>query len=69
MSGVPAHVAMIMDGNGRWAEARGKPRLEGHRAGTRTVERVVGWCRDANVRYLTLYAFSTENWKRPDREV
>lgn len=69
MSGVPAHVAMIMDGNGRWAEARGKPRLEGHRAGARTVERVVGWCRDANVRYLTLYAFSTENWKRPDREV
>ncbi len=69
MSRVPEHVAMIMDGNGRWAEMRGKSRLEGHRAGVRTVERVVGWCRDAHVRYLTLYAFSTENWKRPAEEV
>ena len=69
MSGVPTHVAMIMDGNGRWAEAHGKPRLEGHRAGARTVERVIGWCKEANIRYLTLYAFSTENWKRSDEEV
>lgn len=69
MSGVPEHLAVIMDGNGRWAETRGKARIEGHRAGVKTVERVIGWCRDAKIRYLTLYAFSTENWRRPDDEV
>ncbi len=69
MSGVPMHVAVIMDGNGRWAEAHGKARIEGHRAGSRTVERIVGWCRDAGIGYLTLYAFSTENWKRSEEEV
>ena len=58
-----------MDGNGRWAKARGKPRLAGHRAGVDTVERVLGYCSDAGVKYLTLYAFSTENWKRPAAEV
>ena len=58
-----------MDGNGRWAKARGKPRLAGHRAGVDTVERVLGYCREAGVKHLTLYAFSTENWKRPAAEV
>lgn len=60
---------MIMDGNGRWAKARGLPRSAGHKAGANTVERVVGWCREAGVECLTLYAFSTENWKRPAAEV
>ena len=69
MTGVPKHVAMIMDGNGRWAQARGKIRLEGHRAGARTVQRVIGWCLEYGVKYLTLYAFSTENWKRSEEEV
>jgi len=69
MTGVPKHVAMIMDGNGRWAQARGKIRLEGHRAGARTVQRVIGWCLEYGVKYLTLYAFSTENWKRSAEEV
>lgn len=63
------HLAIIMDGNGRWAKARGLPRSEGHRAGGETVRRVLGYCRDANIRYLTLYAFSVENWKRPQAEV
>ena len=63
------HVAMIMDGNGRWARQRGLPRLAGHEAGTETVRRVIGYCRDAGIRYLTLYAFSTENWTRPPEEV
>ena len=63
------HLAIIMDGNGRWAKARGLPRSEGHRAGGETVRRVLGFCRDAGIRYLTLYAFSVENWKRPKEEV
>ena len=63
------HLAIIMDGNGRWAQARGLPRTEGHRAGGETVRRVLGYCRDAGIRYLTLYAFSVENWKRPAAEV
>ncbi|MFO7936115.1 MAG: isoprenyl transferase [Kiritimatiellia bacterium] len=66
---IPVHIAMIMDGNGRWAEMRGKPRLEGHKAGAETVRKVLNYCRDAGVRYLTLYAFSTENWSRPAEEV
>ena len=66
---VPQHVAIIMDGNGRWAKQRGKPRLAGHEAGSETVRRVLNYCRDAGVRYLTLYAFSTENWSRPQDEV
>lgn len=60
---------MIMDGNGRWAKARGKARLAGHRAGAETVERVLGYCEKYGVGHLTLYAFSTENWKRPASEV
>ncbi|MCL1920570.1 MAG: polyprenyl diphosphate synthase [Kiritimatiellaeota bacterium] len=63
------HLAMIMDGNGRWARQRGLPRLAGHEAGTETVRRVMNYCRDAGIRYLTLYAFSTENWSRPQGEV
>ncbi len=63
------HLAIIMDGNGRWAQARGLPRSEGHRAGGETVRRVLGYCRDAGIDYLTLYAFSVENWKRPREEV
>ncbi len=63
------HVAIIMDGNGRWAKERGLPRIEGHRKGAQKAEQVVGWASDLNVDYLTLYAFSTENWKRPWEEV
>ncbi len=66
---MPRHIAMIMDGNGRWARQRGQPRLAGHEAGSETVRRVLNYCRDAGVRYLTLYAFSTENWTRPEDEV
>ena len=63
------HVAIIMDGNGRWAKQRGMPRLVGHRAGTENVRRIVSACPDLGIRYLTLYAFSTENWRRPRPEV
>ncbi len=66
---IPAHVAIIMDGNGRWAAARGLPRLAGHRAGTENLRRVIRACVEFNVRYLTIYAFSTENWGRPPEEV
>lgn len=65
----PQHIAIIMDGNGRWAKAKGLPRVEGHRAGAKTVRMVVEESRRLGVRYLTLYAFSTENWKRPATEV
>jgi undecaprenyl diphosphate synthase len=67
--GVPAHLAVIMDGNGRWALRRGRPRWTGHRAGARTVRMVVEHCAQRGVRDLTLYAFSSDNWKRPDDEV
>lgn len=66
---VPAHVAIIMDGNGRWAKQRGLPRIEGHRRGVETVRTVTLAARDLGVRMLTLYAFSIENWKRPQDEV
>ena len=66
---VPEHVAMIMDGNGRWATQRGKRRGEGHKAGAKTLGDVLTWCGDRGIRYLTVYAFSTENWKRPKEEV
>jgi undecaprenyl diphosphate synthase len=65
----PGHVAIIMDGNGRWARSRGKPRLFGHKAGTRNIRRVIERFADYNVSHLTLYAFSTENWDRPRYEV
>jgi len=66
---IPQHVAIIMDGNGRWARQRGLPRLEGHRRGVETVRTVVDAAREIGIRYLTLYAFSVENWKRPSDEV
>ncbi len=65
----PEHVAIIMDGNGRWAQARGKPRLFGHHAGARRVREIVEACPELGVRYLTIFAFSTENWKRTQTEV
>lgn len=63
------HLAIIMDGNGRWAKAHHKPRLSGHRAGAEALDRVMHYCRDAGIKYLTVYAFSTENWKRSKAEV
>src|SRR5207253_10426201 len=66
---VPAHVGIIMDGNGRWAKRRGMPRLAGHNAGTENVRRITIACADAGVEVLTIYAFSTENWRRPADEV
>ncbi|MCX6964483.1 MAG: isoprenyl transferase [Verrucomicrobia bacterium] len=66
---VPKHVAIIMDGNGRWAQERGLPRIAGHEAGSKSIERCVQACLDTGVQYLTLYAFSSENWKRPALEV
>ena len=66
---MPNHVAIIMDGNGRWATSRGKHRLEGHRAGTGNIRRIIEAFSGHQIRYLTLFAFSTENWDRPDDEV
>ena len=66
---VPRHVAVIMDGNGRWAKQRGRPRLFGHRAGADSLRAILRACRDHGVEYLTVYAFSTENWVRPQDEV
>jgi len=66
---LPAHVAVIMDGNGRWAKKRGLPRSAGHRAGVERVRTIIRMSSDIGIRYLTLYAFSTENWKRPADEV
>lgn len=66
---VPQHIAIIMDGNGRWAQARGLPRLAGHRAGTENLRNIIKACVEFGVKYLTIYAFSTENWGRPEDEV
>ena len=66
---IPRHVAIIMDGNGRWAQEHGLPRAEGHRRGAAIIEDVVEAARERNIEYLTLYAFSEENWQRPDSEV
>lgn len=66
---IPAHVAIIMDGNGRWARRRGLPRTAGHSKGVKTFEDVIELCLTAGVNTVTVYAFSTENWKRPDTEV
>lgn len=67
--GVPTHVAIIMDGNGRWARKRGLPRTDGHSAAERAIHTAVEFCGEEGIRYLTLYAFSTENWSRPRLEV
>ncbi|XEC97141.1 isoprenyl transferase [Paenibacillus tarimensis] len=66
---IPRHVAIIMDGNGRWAKSRGLPRAAGHRSGMKTVKRITMAADRLGIKYLTLYAFSTENWKRPKSEV
>ena len=66
---LPQHLAIIMDGNGRWAKERGLPRSAGHKEGTKSVRRVITSCLDFNIPILTIYAFSTENWKRPKREI
>lgn len=66
---IPTHIAIIMDGNGRWAKSRGLPRLAGHRAGTENLRQIIEACVEFGVSYLTIYAFSTENWGRPVDEV
>ncbi|HNP69735.1 MAG TPA: isoprenyl transferase [Kouleothrix sp.] len=66
---IPRHIAIIMDGNGRWAKRRGLPRLAGHRAGVENIRRILRECTDLGIQYLTIYAFSTENWSRPSAEV
>ena len=66
---VPKHIAIIMDGNGRWAKNRGLPRTAGHAAGAEAFRRIANYCRTLGVKYLTVYAFSTENWKRSEEEV
>lgn len=66
---VPQHVAIIMDGNGRWAEGKGQPRVMGHKAGVKAVRRTVSTARDLGIKSLTLFAFSSENWRRPEKEV
>src|SRR5690606_12397274 len=69
LAGLPEHVAIIMDGNGRWASERGLPRVAGHRSGMATIKRIAIAASDLGTRILTMYAFSTENWKRPKDEV
>jgi len=69
MTELPQHVAIIMDGNGRWARSRGMPRVAGHRASVKVVRKIVEECAGLGVRYLTLFAFSSENWRRPPDEV
>jgi undecaprenyl diphosphate synthase len=66
---MPRHIAIIMDGNGRWAQKKGLPRVEGHRQGGKTAEKIARYCVDLGIKYLTLYSFSIENWKRPKLEV
>ncbi len=69
MNNIPQHIAIIMDGNGRWAKKRGLRRSDGHRAGAKTLEDITDYCNKIGVKFLTVYAFSTENWKRPKEEV
>lgn len=66
---VPAHIAIVMDGNGRWAQSRGLPRMAGHAAGVLAIRRTVSYCLQNNIRTLTVFAFSSENWHRPQKEV
>ena len=66
---IPRHIAIILDGNGRWAKKRGLPRTAGHAAGAETFRRIATYCKNIGVNYLTVYAFSTENWSRPEEEV
>ncbi len=69
LQNIPNHIAIIMDGNGRWALEKGLPRLSGHRAGTENLREVIEACVEFGIKYLTIYAFSTENWKRPKEEI
>ena len=69
INNIPKHIGIIMDGNGRWAKKRNLPRSYGHKAGVETIRRIIKECNRLGVKYLTLYAFSTENWKRPEDEV
>jgi len=66
---IPHHLGIIVDGNRRWAEAKGLPSFEGHRQGLEKVKKIVGWCLDRGIKVLTLFLFSTENWSRPKREI
>ncbi len=66
---LPKHIGIIMDGNGRWAKLRGLPRFAGHKIGAKTFKTITRYCNQKGIRYLTVYAFSTENWKRPKQEV
>ena len=68
-SRLPRHIAIILDGNGRWAQRRGLPRTAGHKVGAETFRTIATYCRDIGIQYLTVYAFSTENWRRPHDEV
>jgi undecaprenyl diphosphate synthase len=68
-SDTPTHIAIIMDGNGRWAKKHGLPRVQGHQAGAESIREVIDACKELNVKFLTLYAFSSENWNRPELEV
>ena len=69
MTALPRHIAIILDGNGRWAKKRGLPRTAGHKVGSETFRKIATYCNDIGIKYLTVYAFSTENWKRPQEEV
>ena len=69
MNNLPVHIGVIMDGNGRWAKRRGLPRSAGHQAGADTLKKIVTECNNLGIKYITVYAFSTENWKRPKEEV
>jgi len=66
---IPSHIAIIMDGNGRWAKSKMLPRAMGHKEGAKTLDKILNYCAEIGVKYLTVYAFSTENWKRPEKEV
>ncbi|AWK60985.1 di-trans,poly-cis-decaprenylcistransferase [Helicobacter cinaedi] len=66
---LPQHIAIIMDGNGRWAKQQGKKRTQGHKEGAKVVQEITQWCANQKIPFLTLYAFSTENWKRPKMEI
>ena len=66
---LPEHIGIIMDGNGRWAKKRGLPRSAGHTAGAQTFRKIARYCSDIGIKYLTVYAFSTENWRRPKEEI
>ena len=69
LNNIPHHISCIMDGNGRWAKQRGLPRTAGHKVGAETFRKIATYCKDLGVEYLTVYAFSTENWRRPADEV